>query len=1103
MPDNTIDIKGGNNQILPNAEKTVQNIYYGDSAIKLALQHSEEPIENSTEDKNNTSDALSNSVEHELLRHDQTFETAAPETAMKIAILHLSDLHINSDNASWINDRAHQVANAVKMACADSAKIYVVVSGDIANTAMPEEYEQAATFFARLKSGLTSNYNGKIPVETRILCVPGNHDVYLKEDNKLRSVLLKHVSENYPAIDNSIFDAIVTTQSNYSDFVRKVNGDDNYKPLLLSTFDDKVSNYHLHFNLYNTAWMSGKKDQQGTIFMPLETGAKTPKDTNLVISVMHHYYNWLSVDKQNKTNFMRRLGGSSNILLYGHEHEIIATGKTDNLSIGLISEYEGAAFYSKDKTTGEVQSQFQVLVIDTQQSTCQQTVYGYRPKDAIYGQIFAQALSISSERKTDAFRNNTEFFQNLDEMPTPIYNHEKEKLKLSEIFIYPDLESMNDRINKTDIDGKYLSAEKLLLDAEHTLFILDGGNQCGKTSLLHMYYKTLAGAHKYPLMLSGKDVNNANLRRILRNAYERQYLPEFADYDKFEQYDKTDKILLLDNFDKCRLTRDVKEKMIKNLLLQFGKVIITVSADKFIVDSLNYFSKEATVLYHIKSFGYEKRAKLIEKFFERYDDQNISQQEMLDKTNEALRTVQQFLGKEYIPPYPIYILSLLLSSTKMMGQSYAQTAYGHCYDAIITCALLTQVKDDEVSQFRNFLKNFAFFKFIRKMESTSEEEFREFYDEYQKHYIITSYENCKRVLINTGLLVCEDECYYKFGYKYVYYFTVAEYISGIVNKPEGKQIIQNLCNEIESAEVANILIFLTYHIDDVSFIDETVFTLMSSIEEVAPITLRKDDVFYASIERLCDEMKKEAVDVFKKSDPKKVREELLRQQDTVERERENREEEERQNERHKKMDKAMRAIEVVGQIIKNRRNSLEKSKLLEMVVELYNAGFRTVNFLGSTLAEDKKTFIEDIIKDKDLGGDTVKIREHINYFFELTTFRLCLFVFSKIINSVGVKGLRWLYNDASTQIDTPAADIVTFSIESVYSTLAVEDLKKLVTKYKDNSAAMTIIRARVRSYLYNNFVEINDRKRIASALKLDQNDNQIASNNKQINKYRR
>jgi hypothetical protein len=757
------------------------------------------------------------------------------------------------------------------------------------------------------------------------------------------------------------------------------------------------------------------KQLQGSIFMPMDGVKRTAvkKDSDLVISVMHHYYNWLAVDKQNKTRFMRRVAGSSNILIYGHEHEFMATGKTDNLTDGYISEYEGAAFYTKDKTTGLEESMFEVLVIDTEQSTCNQTTFKYRPKDSIYVSVSSQSRNISSERKTGAFRSNTEFFQNLDEMPTPIYNHEKEKLKLSEIYIYPDLESMNDRINKTDIDGKYLSAEQLIGDADHTLFILEGGNQCGKTSLCHMYYMSLANAHKYPLMLSGKDINNDNLKRILRNAYDRQYMSEFADYDKYEQYDKSAKVLLLDNFDKCKLPRDAKEKMIKDLLLQFSRVIVTVREDKFIVESQKYFDKDATVLYHIKSFGYEKRAKLIEKFYERYDNQNISPQEMHDKTNEALRMVQQFLGKEYIPPYPIYILSLLLSNTKMVGQNYSQTAYGHCYDAIITCALLTQVKDEDVSQYRNFLKHFAFYKFVKKMESLSEEELREFYEGYKDKYIITNYETCKRVLLNAGLLVCEDDCYYKFGYKYVYYFTVAEYISGIINSLDGKHIIQALCNEIESEEVANILIFLTYHIDDVSFIDETIFTLMASIEDVEPITLEKDDGFYASVEKLCDEMKKETVDVFKKSDPKKAREEYLRQQDTAERGREHLEKEQRQNERFKKIDKAMRSIEVVGQIIKNRRNTLEKSKLKEMLVELYYAGFRTVSYLGSTLANDKQALIEDIVKDEKLGGDTMKIRDHINYFFELTTFRFCLFTFSKIINSVGVKELRWLYNDAS------------------------------------------------------------------------------------------
>lgn len=547
---------------------------------------------------------------------------------MKLAILHLSDFHFKKENSGCIIDRAHQVANAVKLSFADCKKIYIVVSGDIANVGQPSEYESAKTFFTRLRSGLANNYNGEIPVDQRIFCVPGNHDVFLKEDNKVRTVLLKSVQESYPEIDRSIFDNIVQTQNAYTEFVREINDEPTYKPSLQHVINDKIDGFKIQFNLYNTAWMFSLNDPQGSIYMPME-GMKneivkhSQNEADLVVSVMHHYFNWLAVAKQNKTDFMRRIAESSNILIYGHEHEFVSTRKLDNFLDGFISEYEGAAFYCKDEK-GTEQSRFEVLVIDTEQSTCHQTTFCYEPKDIIYRSIFSKSHNISTERKTGIFRSNGEYLQSLDKMPTPIYNHENEKLNLTGIYVYPDLESMSDRI-KTDIDGKYLSAEQLLSDADHSLFILEGGNQCGKTSLCNMYYMKLANAHNYPLMLNGKDINNENFRRILRNAYQCQYLPEFADYEKYEQYDKIAKILLIDNFDRCKLGRETKEKMIRELLLQFGKIIITIREDKFIVDSLNYFRKESSVLYHIKSFGYEKRAELVEKFYERYENvQNIS-----------------------------------------------------------------------------------------------------------------------------------------------------------------------------------------------------------------------------------------------------------------------------------------------------------------------------------------------------------------------------------------------------------------------------------------------------------------------------------------------
>ena len=161
MPDNTIDIKGGNNQILPNAEKAVQNIYYGDSAIKLALQHSDEPVENSTGDKDKTGSKPSESVEHEQPRPDQKLETTDPGTTMKVAILHLSDLHISKDNYQWLLKRAEHIVTAVRNDFSECAKIIIVVTGDIAHAGTADEYGYAKQFFrALLRNFAARGLNG-------------------------------------------------------------------------------------------------------------------------------------------------------------------------------------------------------------------------------------------------------------------------------------------------------------------------------------------------------------------------------------------------------------------------------------------------------------------------------------------------------------------------------------------------------------------------------------------------------------------------------------------------------------------------------------------------------------------------------------------------------------------------------------------------------------------------------------------------------------------------------------------------------------------------------------------------------------------------------
>ena len=93
---------------------------------------------------------------------------------------------------------------------------------------------------------------------------------------------------------------------------------------------------------------------------------------------------------------------------------------------------------------------------------------------------------------------------------------------------------------------------------------------------------------------------------------------------------------------------------------------------------------------------------------------------------------------------------------------------------------------------------------------------------------------------------------------------------------------------------------------------------------------------------------------------------------------------------------------------------------------------------------------------------------------------------SKVIHS-GTGRIGWIKMD-------PAAKLVSFSIISCFSKIAIPDLEKLVEELKDNPVAMSIIRARVRSYLYNNHVVFSDRQRIINTVNLNPRDSHINAN---------
>lgn len=79
--------------------------------------------------------------------------------------------------------------------------------------------------------------------------------------------------------------------------------------------------------------------------------------------------------------------------------------------------------------------------------------------------------------------------------------------------------------------------------------------------------------------------------------------------------------------------------------------------------------------------------------------------------------------------------------------------------------------------------------------------------------------------------------------------------------------------------------------------------------------------------------------------------------------------------------------------------------------------------------------------------------------------------------------------DIADKIGSPAAKIITFTIKTIYGKMRLAELQDIVNEYKDNPVVLEIIKARVISYVYNNYVDFSTRQKIGQLCKLRLVDN--------------
>jgi len=97
----------------------------------------------------------------------------------------------------------------------------------------------------------------------------------------------------------------------------------------------------------NTAWLSQLHEAPGTLYFPPEAVHSDTNGASLVITALHHPYNWFS--PQNGRELRKRVEEFSDIVLTGHEHDF--TVRAQRGGRGEVNTYlEGAALQGPQKS---------------------------------------------------------------------------------------------------------------------------------------------------------------------------------------------------------------------------------------------------------------------------------------------------------------------------------------------------------------------------------------------------------------------------------------------------------------------------------------------------------------------------------------------------------------------------------------------------------------------------------------------------------------------------------------------------------------------------------------------------------------------------------
>ncbi|WP_426276339.1 metallophosphoesterase [Chryseobacterium sp. S-02] len=1021
-------------------------------------------------------------------------------------IIHITDFHLKNEELNIQHSRILKALLKDLINYIDNNTI-LLFTGDFTNMG-GKDFSNPSQAFTVFKEIIFDKILSKFPMLTnRIFFVPGNHDLDRRsitiKDKYIKTALLNDTSSRtifYEDLQNGI-PAFKTYQefkeTFYSHYPNKIITQ------LEDTFQIEIENENIGITCINSSWLCYENDDDGNILIledQLMNSLNLIDNCNIKIALLHHPLTFLH--KSESLKIKEILEKEYDLVFIGHTHKQESEfNQTLNgncyFSVGksLNSEDTESIPYTNGYSILEYIPNKKLLVNLRKYNTKAEK---FLPNSDFGSEIGVQEINInknlSNEDATELHISDS-FRIYLEDIGANLRHKNKSKIKLNEIYVYPNLENYG--YSSEEDRNLTINSEKLLdeiNEIETTRIIISGENSSGKTGLCKKAFeKILQRESLYPIFIKGEDIKSTDLKD----------LEKLKNNTQNEQY-KSSKIppiknpfFIIDNLNDSKLSPIYLKKFLSNLIENNSSFIITweqLFTFNEIFDSVIAKLK----IYEILPLGRKYRFQLIEKWID--FDQYTNNQQRISNLYEAEKLIDSIVGKNLVPAYPLYILTILQATELFPTQNFEHSTLGHYYDVLIKSALgKVLTKNGDIEKYYTYLAELSNKMYENDNKFLVESDFIDFHKIHVKEYGLSQngFIEIERNLINTDIITLHKETY-KFKYDYIYYYFLGKYLSDNIEDPDIQDKVIKLANTLDNTDNANTYLFLAHHsksefvINTISeiakniFKDEKIVNFSEDIKEINELANTASEVITLNISKSYSEHKMDELehldeidndyDSFNSKDASNIIDYIS------------------------EINKSFKTIEILGLILKNRYASIKSQPKLDIAQETYFLGLRATSSIFKTFSGSEE-FIKDeiinlIIKDKSLSKSEKEglAKKVIFNMYYMTAYS----VIKRISNSLATKDLAVTFEEIRNKHkDNNAINLIDISNKLEYSTnFPFEDIDRLKSQFKNNQFPFYLLKRLSLNYLRMFPMKEIEMQKVCSQLEIPMNtQRQIAMQN--------